>query len=265
MDPKNPGAVDEIVHLGDFWDVEKMEDNKDQIIKINKKVGKYFSRAYKYLKASRSIYESIVERNSEAMNFGKVNVLTYELINELFVDVPVSKKTGKQRHLFGSAYTPKGWVEHTDTILDDIGRVYYLEGDIGTGKSTLLNKICDEGLVSGYDIEVYHTPLVPEKIETIIIKELNVALTTSTLFRNDNYKTIDLNNNLNNDKIDEYRKEILYDKKVYNNLIEEAIYNINKAKNYHDKLEQYYIPNMDFEKVDELKDKIVKKFLNYKV
>src|SRR6056297_375720 len=32
VDPKNPGAVDEILHLGDFWDERKMIENKDLII-----------------------------------------------------------------------------------------------------------------------------------------------------------------------------------------------------------------------------------------
>ena len=31
VDPKNPGAVDEIVNLGEFWNVENLEKNKDEI------------------------------------------------------------------------------------------------------------------------------------------------------------------------------------------------------------------------------------------
>ena len=34
VDPKNPGAVDEIVNLGEFWNVENLEKNKDEIIKL---------------------------------------------------------------------------------------------------------------------------------------------------------------------------------------------------------------------------------------
>jgi hypothetical protein len=29
VDPKNPGAVDEIINLGDFWDEEGIRKNKD--------------------------------------------------------------------------------------------------------------------------------------------------------------------------------------------------------------------------------------------
>ena len=32
VDPINPGAVDEIVNLGEFWNVENLEKNKDEII-----------------------------------------------------------------------------------------------------------------------------------------------------------------------------------------------------------------------------------------
>lgn len=42
VDPKNPGAVDEIIHLGDFWDEEKMRENKEAVLKSNARVGRLF-------------------------------------------------------------------------------------------------------------------------------------------------------------------------------------------------------------------------------
>lgn len=53
VDPKNPGAVDEIIHLGDYWNEEGIRKNRDQILLVNKAVGKLFGRAYRYLKAAK--------------------------------------------------------------------------------------------------------------------------------------------------------------------------------------------------------------------
>lgn len=263
VDPKNPGAVDEIIHLGDYWDVEKMEANKKEILESNKKVGRLFRRAYKYLKASRPIYEDMVEKNSESMDFGKVNMITSALIDNLFANTSLSKNIGKERHLFGSAYTPNGWVEFTNTILQNVKNVYCIKGDFGTGKSSLLERIYKEAVIKGLDVEIYHTPLIPEKIETILIKELNVGLTTSSMFENENYKKIDLDKFLDEKMNEEYREEIEEDREMFNGLIEKAVSNIARAKKEHDHMESYYVPNMNFEEIEEVADKVVERILKY--
>ena len=40
----------------------------------------------------------------------------------------------------------------------------YIEGEAGTGKSTLLNRLYKNAIEKGYFVEVYHEPLVPEKV-----------------------------------------------------------------------------------------------------
>ncbi|QIB26624.1 PRK06851 family protein [Caloranaerobacter azorensis] len=264
VDPKNPGAVDEIIHLGDYWNVDKMERNKENVLKTNKEVGRLFRTAYKYLEAAKPIYEDIVDKNSEAMDFGKVNIETQKLIEEILGDINISEEPGKDRHLFGSAYTPKGWVEFTDTILQDAERIYYIKGDIGTGKSTLLERVYKEAQRRGLDVEVYHTPLIPEKIETVFIKGINVGLTISEMFKDDNKKVIDLNRFLNMEVIEKYQSELEYDKEIMNNLIENAIKTIKKAKETHDLLETNYVPNMNFDEVERVRKEIVKRILRYK-
>ncbi|RKD32450.1 ATP-binding protein [Thermohalobacter berrensis] len=263
MDPKNPGAVDEIIHLGDYWDVEKMEENKEKILKTNAEVGKLFKRAYKYLRAARPILEDIIEKNSEAMDFGKVNLETENLANEIFKDKPVSKKEGKDRHLFGSAYTPNGWIEHTDTLLSDLNKIYYIKGDFGAGKTTLLEKIYMDAIKRGLNVEVYHTPLIPEKIETVVIEEIGVGLTISKMFKDNNYKTVNLDKYIDKKVLEKYENDINEDKEIFEELINLAISNLSRAKKTHDLLEEYFIPNMNFGEIEKLKDRIIKRILKY--
>lgn len=71
--------------------------------------------------------EDIIAKNSESMDFGKVNVETYNLVNEIFKEILISENIDKTRHLFGSAYTPDSWVEFTDSILQDANKVYYFK------------------------------------------------------------------------------------------------------------------------------------------
>ena len=62
VDPKDPGAVDEIINLGEFWNVDNLEENKDEIIEVGKDISASFRRAYKFLKSAEPIYFDIEEK-----------------------------------------------------------------------------------------------------------------------------------------------------------------------------------------------------------
>lgn len=94
-----------------------------------------------------------------------------------------------------------------------------------------------------------------------MINDLKVAITTSTLFKNED--KINLNQFVNKDKINEYKEELEVDEKILDELINYGISNLKKAKSNHDIIENYYIPNMNFEKVDQLKDELIDRILKY--
>ncbi len=261
VDPKDPGAIDEVVNLGDYWNLENLEKNKHEIVESGKDIGNSFKRAYKFLKSSEPIYKDIEEKYKDCMDFGQVNLLTEHFIYDLFKETSNTGIYKKERHLFGTAITPQGHIDQTDSILSEVSKVYYLNGNIGTGKTTFLQKICDKAVQKGMNVEVYHCPLIKEKLETIIIKDLDIGITTSSLFEGQN--TIDLNKHLNINKLSKYEEEIKFDKKMLDELINIAISNLKKAKDKHDIIESYYVPNMNFNEIENLRIELVKRILKY--
>lgn len=262
VDPKNPGAIDEIVNFGDYWDVKSLEENKNNIIECGKDINNSFKTAYKFLKSAEPIYRDIEEKYSDCMDFGQVNLMTEHFIYELFKNETSTGVYKNERHLFGTAITPVGHLDYADSILSDVSKVYYLNGEIGTGKTTFLKRVCDRALQKGMEVEIYHYPLIKEKIETIIIKDLNIGITTSDLFKRKS--TIDLNNYINKEKLSSYEEEINCDKKIFDELIGYAILNLKNAKSKHDIIESYYVPNMQFDKIEILRNKILQRILEYK-
>lgn len=261
VDPKDPGAVDEVVNLGEFWDVDKLEENKEQIIEVGKDISASFRRAYKFLKSAEPIYFDIEEKYSNAMNFGEVNLLTEEFIENLFKDSSNSGQYKKERHLFGTAITPIGHIDYSDSILSEVKKIYYLDGEIGTGKTTFLTKVYEKAIQKGMSVEVYHYPLIKEKIETVIIKDLDVAITVSRVFEDS--EKIDLNQFIDKDKLSKYQEEIDFDKNIFNELINYAISNFKIAKAKHDVIESYYVPNMNFDEIEKLREELIKRILKY--
>ena len=261
VDPKNPGAIDEFINLGDYWNVENLEKNKKEILEVGEDISASFRRAYKYLKAAEPIYLDIEEKYKACMNFGKVNMLTDEFIENLFNGISSSGEYKKERHLFGTAITPIGHVDYTDSILSQVKKVYYLDGEIGTGKTTFLTKVYKKAVQKGMSVEVYHYPLIKEKLETIIINDLDIAITVSNIF--EDKEKIDLNQFINKDKLSNYKDEIDFDQKVFDELVSYAISNLKIAKSKHDIIEAYYVPNMRFDEVEELKIELIEKISKY--
>lgn len=261
VDPKIPGAIDEIVNFGDFWTVDNLENNKVEILQCNKEISGCFQRAFKYLKAAEPIFYDIEVKNSDVMDFGKINKFTDEFMEKLFSGVENKEKLSEARHLFGTAITPIGHIDYADSLLQDAKKIYYLEGKIGYGKTTFLKHLYEKAVLKGLNVEVFHYPLIPEKIEGIMIEELGIAITTSPIYKNE--EKIDLCKFANKEKIEEYKAELEVDEKILDELINYGISNLKKAKSNHDIIENYYIPNMNFEEVEKLKNQLIERILKY--
>lgn len=265
MDPKNPGAVDEIIHLGDFWNEDGIRQNREAILKDNKEVGRTFRRAYRYLKAANSIYEDSVEIVGWCTDFAKINSISEEIINKILVDKKIAQKEGYQRKLFASAITPNGLVHYLDTVLDT-DKVYVLKGLPGTGTEKVLGKIKDAAVERGFNVEAFYCALNPLKLEHLVIPDLDVSITTSNEYHSANIEPayeINLNDCIDEAQLFEYTDVLERNRSNFDSLLKLTTTTIAKAKAIHDKMEGYYIPNMDFEAIQRCREATVARILKY--
>ncbi|HEX3046272.1 MAG TPA: PRK06851 family protein, partial [Bacillota bacterium] len=179
VDPRNPGAVDEILHLGDFWNEAGMRQGRSEIIALNREVGRLFGRAYRYLKAAKAVHEDLEAIYSEAVDWGGVNQLAADLIDAIFERRPISPKPGKIRRLFISAITPDGFRNYLPGLVEEAPTVYAIEGPPGTGKATLLARIAKTAEELGINGEAFCCAFDPYKIEHLLLPSLGVLITTA--------------------------------------------------------------------------------------
>lgn len=266
VDPKYPGCVDEIIHLGDFWELEALEANKGQIIELTRDNSACYKRAYRYLRAAKAIYEDIEAINGACMDFGYANQIGANIINELFKGVAVHSQPGTVRHLFASAITPQGPVNELPSIMDPMKDKYILKGEPGIGKSRICQKVVNAAIERGFSVEAFHCPLDPEKIEHVVIPELSVGIITSYpphLYEDKEATIINLNDYLDHTKRGNYRKLLHKDTVSYEELLDRAFDQLRQAKAIHDHLEVYYVEHMDFDKMNDLRQGIVERILTY--
>ena len=180
------------------------------------------------------------------------------MLNELEIH-----KNGFCRKLFASAITPNGIIDYLDTILTQ-KNIYNVCGSWGSGSEELLKKIADYALTRGFYIEAYYCPLSPKnRMEHLVIPAMNLAFTTKNKYHNNSYsdKIINLDGMLNEKVINEYKDILDYDYYVFDTLLQKAISTIAEAKSLHDRLETYYIPYMDFEKINRLNERLTDEIL----
>ncbi|HBV97988.1 MAG: hypothetical protein JL50_01230 [Peptococcaceae bacterium BICA1-7] len=267
MDPKNPGAVDEIIHLGDHWNSGGLVKNKSDILESNREVGRLFRRAYGYL-ASAKIFLDQVEsyyQDTRALDVGALDNMCLELTHEIFEGKDRQAPTPKGRHLFITAITPDGSVSHLDTVVDHLSKRYIISGDDGTGKSTLVKRLMDAAMMRGFNVEAYHCALTPENIDHLVIPSLDIAVINSVephFYKpREGDMVIDTMNFVNPVLDTRYLAEKTTAREMYRRSMELAIEFISKAKAEHDHMETYYVPFMNFDEINARREKTMSRIL----
>ena len=127
---------------------------------MNNKIA--YRKAFAYFKSAKIIYEEIAQNNKSGVDFIKINYKTKELIDEIFSRGTANREELilVERHMFSNANTPEGYVDYTQTILEEIPTIYYIEGEIGTGKSTLIKRLIEKSKMKGYSMEIYHNATI---------------------------------------------------------------------------------------------------------
>ena len=252
IDPKYPGAVDEILNFGVFWNEEGIKKHRREILSVSREISRLFARAYHYLHAAYEVYQDSASLFKKALDKVKLNRLMTDLVEELFAGKAGEEGAGRERSLFASAITPSGYVHYLDTLLD-VGTVYVIKGDMGTGEELVLERLRDTALGKGFDVEGFYCALNPHKLEHLIIPGLDAAVTTSNTYHHAEIasgRTIDMMDLMNRKQLEQYRGELEENRHAFDGLMSVALAAIRRAKENHDKLEQYYVPYMDFKAMD---------------
>ncbi len=257
VDPKNPGAVDEILNLGEFWNESGLVKDKYDIINCNKQVRMRFYSAYRYLMSAKEMQDDIEVIIGEGVDREKLNKLQVMLRYELVDGVDTINKSAGMRHLFDSAITPDGLVDYIDTIIQGNYICYYLKAGIGTVSTEILSYLAKEYNMKGYAIELYHQPLNPDRLQTLVVEGLKIAVTVNPKMESRAYKIIDLDTVIDASKYEDKAELIAKDREVYGKMLEEGVKRIKLAKLLHDDMEKSYVGSMDFAAVTELRSKII--------
>ena len=257
IDPVIPGAVDEIINLGSFLNVRKLDKHKAAIIQTNKaKSNKYLS-AYRYLKAAGIIHDEISSIYDLYVDVDKFNEMCEKAVTKLFAH-SYGKRNGNARKLFTESFTANGYISHTERFFED-NEVWAVAGNDTNFSSIFLDRILNEAVKNGYTTECYYRPLSPKKLQHIYLPEKNLIIVTAETHMNEKYNQVfDIHSIMDSEGIKTQISEIEKNLLLYDLLIKNALNKLSETKKLHDLLEVFYANCMDFDGVNECFEKIVR-------
>lgn len=263
IEPKYPGVVENIINLGDCWNEESLKENRDSIIEETQKNSSAHGMCIRFLKAANMIDKDSRKIQSDYILEEKLKKYTERLANRIFKKKNNNKK-GKEEKIFLSAITPDGIVFYENTVTELADEIIVIDDNVGNVNSMFMNQIKNKAINAGYDIISAYCPMNPNgNPEHIIISQCSVAFVRNHYdCKFSDRKTIHATRFLNKEGIMKQNKRLKLNRKLYNELISESISALKNAKAIHDKLESYYIPYMDFSKINTIEKVTIEKILN---
>lgn len=259
IEPVYPGAVENIINLGEAWKKDKLKENKENIIKATKENSAAHSTSIRFLKGAEVMLADSkrIQRNliMEEKLFAYADRLTRRLFKK-----KSENAEGSEQKIFLSAITPKGVMFFENTVKALADEIIVVDDSIGSVNGMLMQKIREKAMSNGYDIISAFCPMNPGGTpEHIIIPECSLAFVRKhCTCQIDGGRTIHAKRFIDNDKLKEFKQRLAFNRKVGDDLILRAVSSLKVAKEIHDKLESYYVPNMDFEKIKQIQKSVIK-------
>lgn len=266
VDPVFPGAVDEIVNLGECWDRSAMTGARQAVIDTTSRISFQFELVYSRLAETAAAYREWEKCVRRALDQGRINRVSTALEEILDGDEKPVASMFKTRHLFASAITPGGVVTHLPTLWTKETRVVALEGSPGCGADELMAALGQRAELLGYVIEYYHCPLDPSAIESLYCPGLDLAvvnlarqvvapLTNHVKGRTDVH-SVNLDSHLKQNDLTPYKDVIEHARGRFLQGLIETVTRLSRAKALHDELETHYVAAMDFTAVTRQRERL---------
>ncbi len=249
FDPEFPGAVQQIVDLGSCWNSKMLQKNKPEIISATADYLHHHGICRRYVTALSAVAEDTMQVGKLALDENKLDGFTERLAKKI-----LPKKQGSEEGIIMyrqlSALTPKGYITNVPENYD----IYLLNDNLYYGSEKFLRKLAEIAVSKGYDVCVsLITVLNGSRFEHIFIPEVGIAFLTATPINElniDEKRPINFKRFYDKNIIRQRKLRIKFNESAVKELRDEAVGALVNAKSDHDKLEAYYIKNVDFDKVD---------------
>lgn len=232
MDPAYPGAVEEILNLGDHIRREEIVKYRAEVEELTKKKKESYGRAYAFLAAA-----AVLERERHSLVQECVDMNEIEKYGKLLLGTEDGEKQGSRR-LFLNALTCKGRVD-LSLGMEEGKKVYRVSGN---QKDVIINLFIRQ--IKGKRKVLFCNPLCPQYNYHLLSEDSGIFLTCG---EGTSGETISAERFF---KKKYHEDAVRYDCQA-RNLEDEGMICLKECKELHEKLEEIYKECVDFKAISE--------------
>lgn len=261
LDPVYPAVCEEILNFGEFWDSEKLE-GKTEVLELTKENGRLHQTASRYLQAAGKLLTDNYKTALFCTDREKAEKFAKKLCKGL---IPKTDNTPYEWVGFLGGIGPKGLMGFSDTPEKICKHLVVIKDKYYASSNLIMEEIRETALNNGYEIITFKNPFLPSIItDHIIIPELSLGFVTENDFLTfgDNSRRINSVRFTDANQLKQNKQRMNFNKKAIDYLLKCSYSTLAEAKAVHDKLESYYIEAMDFEKLNDFKEKFCKKLFS---
>ncbi len=247
-----PGAIAEIVNLGQFWNAKKLTDRKSEIIKSIRAKSACFDSAYLSLAAAGKMQESLMLQTDSVFNEEKAK----HSISIIFDRYAKRGDSAKISTRIKRAYSVKGEVK---LPLPSPEVMLFSVCDIASLGKRYMELVRSEALSRSHELTVSYSPLdlCPD---SILLPRYGIGFELSDIPRHsERIKNVNMKRFICADQYSLKRKDIRVCEKHRDALVQAALSCLYDAGRQHFTLEEIYAGAMDFVSLEKYQKEFLSK------
>lgn len=248
IEPQLVGVKEEILNLGQFWQRERLNENKNKIEKLTKENKFLHTLASNYIKSASLILKNDYLNACDLLLTEKAEKYAKYLSKK---EIKKIKATyGKEEVCFLNGITPKGIISYGDTILKISKKQIILADKFGAFSNVVLELLRKSALLCGLNIITVRNPFLPSVLlDAVIIPALDLSIVREYDF----LSLASSSRRIHAERF--YKASPSISQNLYPQILETAVDTLKKAKSVHDELEKEYINAMDFFSLENFAEK----------
>lgn len=242
-----PGAKEEYLNLGEFWNGEYLSLCRDKIEELSDRKSKCFSSAYKYL----SVAESVRGEREAVLNGCYESDKAEKAIARLMKAVGTGKGYSLSPRQV-SAFSMNGEID-LDTYRSECDKAIYIKDKRGISPfifDSILKNAKEQRLTTYVSYDCLY------RVNSVMFPEKGVAVLLG-----DGEKVINTERFISNEKLGEIRKKLRFLSALEDELRDCAMGELCLAKENHFILEDIYKEAMDFRSLEKMEKAFISKVI----
>ena len=239
MDTELPGARDEIVNLGEFWDAQALGRRRREIALLSEEKSACYRRAYRFLGACDDLYFVNRDLVLPTVKHEKLSRAVSRLLRELPDGDGFSLLPG-----LVDSVGMKGRVRF-DSYEQVAGKCYVIEDHYETG-ALFLRALITGGMHKECAMRVSYHPIHVGEPDAVYFCDADVCFVLGET-ETSTEKGIAMKRFVDAAALRDVRSKLRVNRRLYDSLLESACDALTEAGAHHFALEQIYVSCMDFE------------------